>query len=211
MMSGPRVLARVLLAAKGERDTATPQFAVPASQPGRPLYAVAWLGSASGPNRNEATTSEAHIMDTHELAGWIRKEHERVDEITHTLRDRAGVVPRANVDAWIKEVSEAFEHFRAHLMRHMALEEHEGYMTGVVQRRPALAEVVERLRHEHQEITALMNGLHTSLENLGPDQRLLLRDASRRIHDLIHIVEQHEADENLMLTSAFTNDIGTKD
>jgi len=150
-------------------------------------------------------------VDTHALANWIKEEHEKVYELAHALRDRAGVVPRANVDAWINGVRSAFEHFRAHLTRHMALEEHEGYMTGVVRLRPALAEVVERLQHEHKEIAAMMEGIRVSLEKLGPDHRLLLRDASRRIHDLIHIVEQHESDENLMLTSAFTSDFGTKD
>lgn len=150
-------------------------------------------------------------MDTHELANWIREEHHKVDELSSMLRERAGVIPHANVAEWIVDVRDRFEHFRAHLMRHMALEEHEGYMAGVVRKRPALSEVVERLRHEHREVGKIMDGVSTALTNVEVGDRLLIRDLSCRILNLIQVVEHHEADENLMLLSVFTNDIGTKD
>lgn len=150
-------------------------------------------------------------MKTAGLTDWIREEHHKVDELAHALRDRAGIVPRTGLAEWIVDVRDQFDHFRAHLMRHMALEEHEGYMSSVTARRPALSEVVERLRHEHHELSRLMEGIGTTLTTLEASDPLLVQDASRRIMDLIHVVERHEADENLMMLSAFTADIGTKD
>jgi hemerythrin-like domain-containing protein len=150
-------------------------------------------------------------MDVHRMAEWMREEHNKVEELTNALRERASVVPRSNLDAWIDEVRERFEHFRAHLTKHMALEEHEGYMKAVVQRRPALSDAIDRLEHEHVELLRIMDGLKMSLAQIKPEDRLLVRDCCRRIESLLQFVEHHEADENLMMVSAFTNDIGTKD
>ncbi len=150
-------------------------------------------------------------MDIHEWAAWNRDEHKKVDELSHNLRRMVGVIPRTNVREWVEDLRTRFEHFRAHMVRHMSLEEHEGYMSSVLECRPALSDVVERLRSEHGQVSKLMDGLHHALEVLEPDDEILLRDVCRRIQELIHCVEHHEAAENLLMISAFTNDIGTKD
>ncbi len=150
-------------------------------------------------------------MKTEELAQWIRQEHDKVAELSARLREKAALCPSWHRQTWIQNVGEAFEHLRAHLTKHMALEERDGYMAAVVERQPAFSKEIERLAHEHEEIVRLMREIHDSLEQLRPDDQLLIRDCCLRIQNLLGYVEHHERDENLMVLSAYTHDIGTED
>lgn len=146
-----------------------------------------------------------------ELINWIRDENVKVSDLSNRLRERTAVVPRSNLNVWITDAQTRFEHFRAHMIRHMALEEQEGYLPIVMERRPGLAPEVERLQHEHKELIYLMRGIHTVLHELTPEDRLQVRDCCRRIEDLLAYVEHHEALENNLLLSVCSEDIGTKD
>ena len=150
-------------------------------------------------------------MTPHDIAKQCRDEHLKVDFLTTRLRDWAAVVPRTNLGAWIRETQDRFEHLRAHMIKHMALEENEGYMASVIERRPTLTPEVDRLRHEHTEFLRIMDGIHRAVSELTPEDRLLIRDCCRRIDNLVHYIEHHEDDENLLVTFVFTHDIGTED
>jgi hypothetical protein len=84
-------------------------------------------------------------------------------------------------------------------------------METVVDLRPTLSPEVERLQHEHEEITKILSGVHEAVEALKPIDRLLVRDCCRRIDNLLHYIEHHENDENVLLITCLTSDIGTKD
>jgi len=148
---------------------------------------------------------------TQEHVNWIQTEHEKIAGLSARLQERVAVVPRANQTRWIADVTAAFEHFRAHLVRHQALEEEGGYMLGVVELRPALSREVERLAHEHLEIDHIMADIQRQLEDLKPDDNLRIRDACRRIQNLLLYLEHHEHEENLLVVSVFLNDLGTED
>jgi len=150
-------------------------------------------------------------MTIQETTRRIREEHAKVEELADRLREWVAVVPRANIASWITEARERFEHFRAHMTQHMALEERDGYMSAVVRQRPSLSVEVDRLKHEHQEIERIMASVRRAVGALESDDRLLVRDCCHRIENLLSYVEHHENDENLLLTYAFTHDIGTKD
>ena len=150
-------------------------------------------------------------MDTQEIAQWMRDEHARVHELANELREQVAVVPRANLGKWIADVREQYEHFRAHLIKHMALEERDGYLPSVTERRPTLAGEVERLKHEHVETIKIMDGIHEAVHQLTVEDRLLIRDCRDRIGDLLSYIEHHEEEEDLLITHVFTRDIGTAD
>ncbi len=150
-------------------------------------------------------------MKMQELARWIRDEHERVQELASRMQELVAVVPRSNQEKWIITVTDFFDHLRAHCIKHMALEGQGGYMLPVVERRPALSKEVDQLAHEHTEITRIMDGIHDALHELKPDDALLIRDCCRRVQDCLSYIEHHENTENLLVMSAFTDDIGTKD
>lgn len=150
-------------------------------------------------------------MKPEDLANWMREEHHKVDELAARLQEHVACVPRTNHAQWIEGALGAFSHFRAHVTKHMALEEKDGYMASVVERRPALSKEVERLVKEHEVFTIIMDGIQQTLQELRPEHSLLIRDCCHRIRDLLSYIEHHENDENLIVISAFTDDIGTKD
>ena len=150
-------------------------------------------------------------MDAAKIAQWMREEHEKVENLIDRLKEQVAVVPRANLGKWIEEVGDRFEHFRAHMVKHMALEEREGYLTAVTERRPTLSREVERLQHEHEELQKIMESVYQAVGQLAAEDRLLVRDCCARIENLLGYVERHEDDENLLVTQAFARDIGTND
>ena len=147
-----------------------------------------------------------------DLITWLREEHTKVRNLLDRLREKVGVVPRANLGPWIEEVRDRFDHLRAHLTKHMALEEFEegGYLSAVLERRPALSEKVEWLKHQHAEFIRIMDGIHRAVHELTPEDRLLVRDCCRRIEDLLSYIDDHDDDENMLVTYAFTQDLGTR-
>jgi len=146
-----------------------------------------------------------------DLAAWMREEHAKVDELAGGLSQCVAIVPRANEQAWIDDARTAFEHFRAHMTKHIALEEHGGYMSTVVEYRPQLNREVDRLKHEHREILRLLDAVHEIMIEIQPVDSLIIRDTCHRIQDILRYVDHHNQSENLMVLSAFHEDIGTKD
>jgi len=150
-------------------------------------------------------------MEPQQLAQWMQKEHAQVQDVANCLRERVCAIPRSCVAQWLDDLRDQFERFRAHLQKHMAMEEHEGYMTSVLERRPTLSRQVDMLKHEHAETTKLMTSIHHELAAITEDDRLTMRDCCNRIRHLMDAVEEHEKEENLIVSYAFTCDIGTKD
>ena len=149
-------------------------------------------------------------MEPHELAQWMQQEHERIGELMRLLREKIAAVPKTRVDEWLGELRDRFEHIRAHLQKRMALKEHEGYLSGVLERRPTLSDTVDRLRHEHTELAKIADGIYRTLRESAPTDRLLLHDCCRRIEHFLTHVELHEGDENRLVLAVFTRDIGTE-
>ncbi|MCG8405259.1 MAG: hemerythrin domain-containing protein [Phycisphaerales bacterium] len=147
-------------------------------------------------------------MNAEELARWLKDEHKTVHKLATKLQERVASIPSANHATWVGHVRDAFEHFRAHLTKVMALKEKDGYMLQVLEQRPHLSREVERLAHEHQEFTSLMNMIHQTLEKIQPNDFLLMRDCCHRVQDLLSYIEHHDYNENLIVTSAFNLDIG---
>lgn len=150
-------------------------------------------------------------MNTHELADKLREEHHAVEILANQVREWVAVIPRSNVPAWIEELRRRYERFRAHLIKHMVLEERDGYLITVVELRPTLSGEIERLQHEHTELSAIMTSVQSAVDALGPEDKLLVRDCCRRIENLLNYVEHHENDENLLLITVLTTDLGAHD
>lgn len=150
-------------------------------------------------------------MITADLAKTIREEQAALERVLDDLRRETAVIPRHNISPWIDRVRGRFEHFRAHMIKHMALEEDEGYLIPVLQKRPALTETVERLHHEHGELMRLMDDVYASLADVSARDRLRVRDFCDRAGSLLSYIEHHEHEENLLLLDGVTRDFGTKD
>lgn len=150
-------------------------------------------------------------MNAQELARWIRDEHEVVRDLSERVLEKVAIAPQANRQVWIQEVRDAFDHLRAHLVKHFALEEQDGYMVPVVHRRPSVSREVDRLAREHQEMIRLLDEIHRAVHEVQPDDHLLILDCCRRVQNFLQYVQRHESDENLLVMSAFTDDLGGVD
>lgn len=150
-------------------------------------------------------------MIQHDTARVIRKEHEIVLRLIDELRRETAVVPRVSLRAWLDIVVPSFEHFRAHMTKHMALEEVDGYMSHVALQLPALVRELERLGHEHEELMKIMDEIYHTLGELHEHDHLLARDCCNRINQLLSYVEHHENEETRLLTFAFSQEFGEKD
>lgn len=150
-------------------------------------------------------------MTAAELAKWMQEEHAKVAQIKERLLQCAASAPDTNEARWIEVLREAFDHYRAHLTKQMAMEEKDGYMLAVAEARPGLSREVERLAHEHGEFLHLMDQISLTLAAIRPDDKTLMRDCCFRVRNLLAFVEQHEKNEGLMIMSALSLDIGTKD
>ncbi|MCO6436813.1 MAG: hemerythrin domain-containing protein [Phycisphaerae bacterium] len=146
-----------------------------------------------------------------DLARSMREEHDRVDELANSVRQITAVIHWANFQSWLGELRQRFEHLRAHLVQHMALEERDGYFLPVLERRPGLAPQVEALRKEHEEMMRILDNVHQAVLALQATDRLLVRDCCIRINALLGFLEHHESAENILISTVFTHDIGTKD
>ena len=147
-------------------------------------------------------------MKPQELARWIRDEHEVVRGLSERLQEKVAIIPQTHQQKWIQDFRDSFDHLRAHLIKHFALEEQDGYMVSVVHRRPSLGREVDRLAHEHKEIVRLLDDIHRASHELLAEDQLLIRDCCRRIQNFLQYLERHESDENLLVMTAFTEDIG---
>jgi hemerythrin-like domain-containing protein len=150
-------------------------------------------------------------MKPDDLAAWMREEHDRVHDLRDKLTEKTATMPRINVDEWLKEVRDRFEHLRAHLIQHMGLEEHDGYLNSVLELRPTLAPQVEKLNREHKELRSIMDSIFRDLQQVGVGDNLLIMDLSWRISQFLSYITHHEEHEQLLVTYAFTQEIGTKD
>lgn len=150
-------------------------------------------------------------MTTRNPGLFIYNEHQRINELLDRLHQTVVVIPRGDIESWIAHVRDQFETLRMRLVEHMSMEESDGYLKALVDRRPGFASRVERLRHEHLEFEVLLNDLAGRLAQLKSDDRLLARDWCRRMSDLVHYIEHHESEENDLMEFAYTQDFGAKD
>ena len=147
-------------------------------------------------------------MDAKTIVEWIRREHAAVQDLSARLRTQVSNLPTGHFDAWVKELRDRFEHLHAHLVKHMALEEAGGYLSAVVERRPTLSREVDRLKHEHREMSSLMDSIKAAMEELTAEDRLLIQDCCTRIQSLLSCVEHHKQQENRMVVHVFNLDLG---
>lgn len=150
-------------------------------------------------------------MSRPDLAAWLREEHLQVEALADRLRQTVAVVPRVATPVWLNELRDRLGHFRAHMIKHMAMEEEGGYMAEVLERRPGLALRVGALQHQHRQVRRLLDDLHQLLGEMAADQLLLAQDCGRRIDSLLDTIQRHEDAENDLVQFVFTEDLGTED
>ena len=150
-------------------------------------------------------------MNRQDLARWLREEHAMVAELAEGIHQHIVLLPRLNLAGWLGELRHKFDRLRDHLTKHFELEEDDGYLIPVLERRPTLTPEVDRLKREHVELIRLMNLIAAELAQVGPEDRVLAGDVRGRLEFLLLCLEDHENRENLLVSCAVTMDLGNKD
>ena len=123
----------------------------------------------------------------------LRTVWKRLREIVHS----GGLAFHPRADA-----SKLIDQFASELREHFAAEEADGYFGALVDERPELHTLVERLRQEHREMLELVAALLAPLEGGEASDR----DSVMR--DLLDRFQHHERAEAQMLQEFFGRDDG---
>jgi len=143
-----------------------------------------------------------------DIVRWLRGEHDDIHEFVDRLRERVVKSPPGTRDRWIEELGTRFDDFAARFRQRMAKEEEGGYLKPVLDARPSLSAPVDLLKHEHVELTRIIDSVQGAVHRLSLKDNLLLRDCCKRIEDLLCWVERHEEHENHIVLYVFAEDVG---
>lgn len=150
-------------------------------------------------------------MDPKELAEWLRREHDEVQRLSDGLRRLIATQPRTEVASWLSQLKEQFGEFHAHASRHFAMEEEDGYLLPVLERMPPMHIRVRQLAQDHQELLRLMQAIEQQIADLLPTDRILIMEIRDRMRRFLGFCEDHEHEENMLVSHVLTHDEGTKD
>jgi hemerythrin-like domain-containing protein len=150
-------------------------------------------------------------MNPRELAEWLRQEHDEVQRLSDALRRLIATQPRSEVALWLKTLKDQFAEFHAHAARHFAMEEEDGYLLPVLERRPTMSTRVRLLAEDHQELLRLMKAIEQQIAELLPTDRILITEVRDRLRRFLGFCEDHEREENMLVSHVLTHDEGTKD
>jgi len=147
-------------------------------------------------------------MNDAEIVRKVREEHVKLGEITQALNQAIDASASAPTGSWLGEVRDRFEHFRAHLIHRIALEELGGFLNVVVEREPTLAGEVENLRRDHEKIIERAGMTMQRLRALPADSSKSANEARIIIEMALAQVRYHEQAENLLVSRVFNQETG---
>lgn len=148
-------------------------------------------------------------MQKDDVAAWMLDENAKIRKLSGQLREKVTGPPRGDRPKWIADLQSRFDDFATRLRRHAEMEEQGGHLAQVVEVRPTLSKAVEVIRHEHEELTVILEDVQAAVHELAPTDNLLLRDCCKRVDHFLSWIERHEEHENHIVLYAFTQDIGT--
>jgi hypothetical protein len=150
-------------------------------------------------------------MDDMAVIRRVRQEHERLREIKATLVTALKCPPSADPAECLNKLRDAFEHYRAHLVHRIALEEIGGFLNVVVERRPDLATEVENLRRDHRELISRAGDTMKKLRSLAAGTPEALEQAALLVRMSLAEVNYQEEAESLLVSFIFNQDTGVAD
>lgn len=141
-------------------------------------------------------------------AAQLQKEYQLLRELTGKLK-KMGSRPPADGGA-TTEIRKTMEHLRAHLHRMFALEEKDGFLKVVLDKKPTMANEVDHLRDEHQRILRIVDKVYeqSALIKAGDAG---WKDFSLRLKHCMSEIHHHDESESMLVMNVFGLDIGAGD
>ncbi len=150
-------------------------------------------------------------MDEQQIAQQALEAHDELDRQIDRLKLELNATFETSIPDWLANCAQHFRHFHSGLRAHMEIEEGDGFMVTVRQRRTTLTREVEGLLQQHREMTASCEDIERSLLALSDPRRQDVTVIRERINALLTALEQHEQAENKLVQEVFTQDIGAGD
>ncbi len=151
-------------------------------------------------------------MTSSQIAEAIRRESGILQELLTQLSRAARALTSEQNETWLTTLRDEFTRFRAHIHKEMALQAAGGgFLSEVTDRRPTLSREAERVENEYAQIVRLADDLHRSVSSLKLGERVIIEDVQRRIRFLVDEIGEVQEQRNLLVTLAFSLDIGAAD
>lgn len=138
-----------------------------------------------------------------------RMEHQILDHIKQALRvTLEWKTPAVGLARKLSSVQFTLKSFQRHLQRVIEVEEADGYMRVVADRRPNLDAPIRRLQQEHREFAARLAELAPRLEACSPYDGQTLDELCAALSELLDRVDRHDCEEIKLLQESMLSDIG---
>jgi len=137
----------------------------------------------------------------------LRKDHERVDQLRNQVEGaRAEFLAGPSEERW-RALCGAFRGLANHLDRHFTVEETDGFIVQILDRRPELADRAAELRNEHDNLRLELRDWSSLIDAEGDgDQRRT--HAETELKRVLDALTEHESKEMRLLQETYLRDFG---
>jgi hemerythrin-like domain-containing protein len=143
-------------------------------------------------------------MDPHTLAQQAILEHKILEHLKSALEvSLAWEVEGLDCSRKLSSVRFVMQSLERHLLRMMALEEHDGYMEAVVDASPSHYGEVKKLKLEHDEFRTATHRIVSRLDSLTPQDSEAFEATCDDIRRLTRRLAEHSRKEIDLLQEAF--------
>jgi len=138
-----------------------------------------------------------------------RMEHAILDHIKQALRVTLDwKAPSVGMARKLSSVQFTMKSFQRHLQRVMDLEEAEGSLRTVAEKRPHLDDAIRRLQREHVAIRAELAEIVPRLDAVSAADGHAVEEACAALARLLDRVDRHDGEEIRLLQEALLSDLG---
>lgn len=146
-------------------------------------------------------------MDDKALLTEITRQHEELKREVARLHERASNPPAGTSDdRWREVAMEEVGKLRDCLKKHFELEELDGYLEPVTEKRPTLTRNVHQLRAQHQEILNELDRVEAACRN-----KAAIADTTVIVFNTLELLRKHEAAESSLVQAVLNDDMGSVD
>ncbi|MFB3788223.1 MAG: hemerythrin domain-containing protein [bacterium] len=145
------------------------------------------------------------------IAQKAQEENQIIKDLLRDLLDTIQTRPQTQISDWLRELEAKASNLCAHLQAYFQIEEDGGFMIPVLEKHPASAKTIEALKEEHARFINEMNALIQSIQGTSSIQKSDVDTVCASFKSLIASLHQHERNENALIQTVFSDDIGTND
>jgi hypothetical protein len=160
--------------------------------------------------RNNSGKGAGSSQVNYEIPSRAIEEHHELDKAQRVLRKATEKCLANPSESAYTLLLQSLRVFRSILFAHLSFEEEDGFMKPVLEVRPTLSPVIERLRAEHDHLRSDIDAFILGLDKPGPVGPAR-EDIPKLVIETLSVLKAHENMENGVILEAFVRDIGVND